>query len=98
MIRSSPFLLLFLFLGGCSENQPAKEVIYPDAASEGALILQANCSFCHMAPLPAAKKATEWLSIVNRMQRIMVSNARATLLKEEAQLLVKYLQKHARKE
>jgi len=77
----------------------------PEPDSRGATLLRNYCAQCHGLPSPGLHSAEEWQPVLNRMLRRMDMMERwdrwmqvRSPTREEANLLLEYLQKHSRRE
>ena len=87
---------LAMSLSAC--QSPWSEVAAPeviDPESPGAQVLVEYCSGCHAPPGPASRTAGEWPGVVHRMQEQRRMRGFSPMTKEQIEVLVAYLQRHA---
>jgi len=93
-----PLLLwLMILLIACNREQQ-KSLVYPEADSEQALLYVSKCGECHAAPLTTAHTAEMWVPVIDRMQYRMISKKIFPLNEDDKAIILKYLQKHAKKD
>ncbi len=70
----------------------------PDADSPGAKLTGTYCTQCHAAPKPTLHTAAEWTSVTQRMHEHMNGGWQGikTPTPQEMDVIVAYMQKHAR--
>ena len=89
--------LLASLLTACSEQGGQQAAVaLPQPDSKAALLYKEKCSACHTVPLPSKHPARLWPSVLQRMQMRMKSKGVKKLNREELELILEYLQKHAK--
>lgn len=65
----------------------------PAPGAVGAVPFQQTCSQCHALPNPKQHVASEWLAVVERMQRNMSAMGRRPMTDQEAKDILAYLER-----
>ena len=92
-------LITVMAVAACTDqgaSVPLTASDYPESNTEPAKLYIAKCGECHAAPLPKIHTVKQWPGVVQRMQFRMTSKAMRELNKHEFNMIVEYLQKHAR--
>jgi cytochrome c5 len=77
-------------------QQAIDKTQYTDLNSPAGKTFMATCSQCHALPDPKQHTAAEWPTIVERMTRNMDAMGKAVPDQETLEVIVAYLQKHAK--
>lgn len=93
MRRITTSLLSLPLLYGCAV-EPGEEPVYPEAGSEVASRYLANCSLCHQAPLPNSRDASQWPSIVIRMEQQMANKGLGYISENDRNMILQYLERY----
>jgi mono/diheme cytochrome c family protein len=75
-----------------ANEQPAESPETPESA-----LFRQTCSRCHALPDSASHTPDEWPSVVKRMRKNMENMARPGISDQERDVIVRYLQEHARR-
>lgn len=98
-----PGLVIVFLIGmlvSCSDQTTSVPLTlndYPESNSEQVSLYISKCGECHAAPLPTMHTDNEWPGVVQRMQFRRTSKAMLELSAQELQIIVGYLQKHAKR-
>jgi len=91
------WLLLFA-LAACSNQGSVTTEQYPDMGSAEFHVYSQSCSACHAPPQPTAHTASEWPSVIARMQNHRIQRALGPIMAGEMAKVRAYLTAHAKKE
>ena len=88
--------LSVLLLTACGGEIEVDIENYPQPDSIGASVYIESCSGCHVPPQPADYSTHEWDVIVTRMQQRRMDKRMPRVTNEKLELMMDYLQRHAR--
>ena len=99
--KTAPLKISIMGLGllmtsGCTGEPPPVTKAYPEEGSSVWQLYLARCGDCHVAPQPGSHVAKMWPGILQRMQMRMQAKARTPLDKTELEMILDYVQRHAR--
>lgn len=83
----------------CSDQETSARLApgdYPESGTETVELYLNKCGSCHAAPLPSIHTKKQWFGVVQRMQFRMTNKAIKPLNQRELEIIVDYLEKHAR--
>ncbi len=76
-------------------NSPKQLVDYPDMGSQAFRNYRAQCSECHVPPRTTAHTASEWPSVIARMQQHRVQRRIAPMVAANMKAVRDYLVRNA---
>jgi len=87
---------LSLGLAACDPgNSPKQAVDYPEMDSQAFQNYRTQCSVCHVPPRTTAHTASEWPSVIARMQQHRVQRRIAPMKAGDMMAVRDYLVRHA---
>lgn len=84
-----------VLLSAC--DVPSQLIDYPEMGSARFKNYYAQCSACHAPPRPTAHTASEWPSVIARMQEHRIENRMLPMAASEMIAVRDYLMQHAAK-
>jgi hypothetical protein len=89
-------IVVAMLLGACNHSeQQVQTVQYPEAGSEALNNFQSQCSQCHQPPRPSAHTASEWPSVIARMQQHRIERRIAPMMGYKMVAVRDYLVRNA---
>ncbi len=89
-------ILLASLIGAAATGCATGPTSIPDASSAGARLYVSKCGACHSLPHPKRNSYREWQHLLELMQQRMAEQKMPALTGEEKEVLLGYLQRHAR--